>query len=172
MRPFSCPSPRATAPVCAALFALCLFAGTPPAFAKSGPFEGFEGRWSGTGTLRPQGGKAERVRCDATYRPRGSTAHQVELSLRCKSDSYNFDLSGNFTADAKNQITGRWNERTRSVGGTAIGHARGDRLQLHIETSAFAATLIMVTRSRRQTVNIDSHGGGQVVKGSISLHRR
>jgi hypothetical protein len=144
----------------------------PPAAARSGPFEGFEGRWSGSGTLRPQGGKAERVRCDATYRPRGSTAHQVDLTLRCKSDSYNFDLSGNFTADATAQITGRWNERTRNVGGTAIGHARGDRLQILIETSAFAATLNMVTRNRQQTVNIDSHGGGQVVKGSISLHRR
>lgn len=172
MRPFSCLSARMPAAIGAALFALWLCAGMPPAFAKSGPFEGFEGRWSGTGTLRPQGGKAERVRCDATYRPRGSTSHQVELSLRCKSDSYNFDLSGNFTADAKDQITGRWNERTRNVGGTAIGHARGDRLQLHIETSAFAATLNMVTRNRRQTVNIDSHGGGQVVKGLISLRRR
>jgi hypothetical protein len=172
MRLSSCLSSRTAALACAAVFALWGCAGVSPALAKSGPFEGFGGRWSGTGTLRPQGGKPERVRCDATYRPRGSSAHQVDLNLRCTSDSYKFNLSGNFNADRRNQVTGRWTEHTRSIGGTVVGQARGYRLQIHIESSAFAATLNMVTRNRRQTVNIDSRGGGQVVKGSISLRRR
>jgi len=172
MRHSSSSSPRMTTLVFATLFALWGFAGMPPAFAKSGPFDGFDGRWSGTGTIRPQGGTPERIRCEAQYRPRGSSSHQVDLNLRCNSDSYKFDLSGNFTADDNAQVTGRWSERTRNIGGTVIGNARGDRLQIHIESSAFAATLYMVTRNRRQTVNIDSHGGGQVVKGSISLRRR
>ncbi len=163
---------RMTMRVCAILFALWGFAGLPPALAESGPFVGFGGNWAGTGTLRPQGGQPERVRCNASYRTRGSSAHQVDLSLRCTSDSYNFDLTGDFSADAGNRITGRWTERTRNIGGTAIGLARGDRLQIHIESSAFAATLNMVTRNRRQTVSIDSRGAGQVVKGSISLRRR
>ena len=172
MRSSSCSSSRAAVLGCAAMLALWGSAGTPPALAASGPFDGFGGRWSGTGTLRPQGGKPERVRCDATYRPRGSSSHQVDLNLRCTSDSYKFNLSGNFNADNNNQVSGQWTEHTRSIGGTVVGHARGDRLQIHIESSAFAATLNMVTRNRRQTVNIDSRGGGQVVKGSISLRRR
>jgi hypothetical protein len=172
MRTTCCSYMRVTTPICAGLLALWSFAALPPALAASGPFEGFSGNWAGTGVLRPQGSAPERIRCNATYRARGSTAHQVDLNIRCNSDSYNFDLSGNFTADAKNQVTGRWNERSRSVGGTAIGYARGDRLQIHIESAGFAATLYMVTRNRRQTVSIDSRGGGQVVKGSISLRRR
>ena len=161
----------------AALFAGCLnaaillYLAAPPALAASGPFADFSGKWSGTGTLRPQGGNAERIRCNAEYRPRGSSEHEVELQLRCASDSYNFDLTGEFTADEKNQITGRWTERTRNVGGTAIGNAQGERLQIHTESSAFSADLDLVTRGKRQSVSIDSQGGGQIIKASIALSR-
>lgn len=163
---------RPTAFACVALLALWSTVGASPAIAQSGPFAGFDGRWSGTGTLRPQGGRTERIRCQANYRLRGSSGHQIDLRLSCDSDSYKFDLSGDFTADAGNQVTGRWTEHTRNIGGTVIGSASGDRLQLHIESSAFAATLYMVTRGGRQSVTLDSRGGGEVVKGSISLRRR
>lgn len=143
-----------------------------PAAAEPGPFADFSGDWSGTGTLRPSGGEVERIRCSASYRPRGSSQHEIDLQLRCDSDSYHFDLTGQFTADDNNQISGRWTERTRGVGGTAVGNARGDRLQLHIESSGFAADMVMQTRNRRQSVSLDSQGGGQIVKGSIALSRR
>lgn len=143
----------------------------PSARADDGPFHGFDGSWSGNGMLRPNNGAAERIRCNANYRPRGSSQHEIDLQLRCASDSYNFDLSGQFTADEQNQVSGRWTERTRSVGGTAVGHAQGDRLQLHVESSGFAADLVMLTRNRRQSVTIDSQGGGQIVKASITLSR-
>lgn len=143
----------------------------PVARAADGPFHEFDGSWSGNGTLRPSNGAAERIRCNATYRPRGSSQHEIDLQLRCASDSYNFDLSGQFTADEQNQVSGRWTERTRSVGGTAVGNAQGDRLQIHVESSGFAADMVIVTRNRRQSVSIDSQGGGQIVKASITLSR-
>jgi len=142
-----------------------------PAWADDGPFRDFDGAWSGTGTLRPSNGAAERIRCNANYRPRGSSQREIDLQLRCASDSYNFDLSGQFTADEQNQVSGRWTERTRSIGGTAVGNAQGDRLQIHIESSGFAADMVMQTRNRRQSVTIDSQGGGQIVKASITLNR-
>jgi len=141
------------------------------ASAASGPFADFNGSWSGAGTLRPSNGATERIRCNATYQSRGSAQREVNLQLRCASDSYNFNLSGDFAADSDNQVTGRWTEHTRSTGGTAIGNASGDRLQLHIESAGFSAEVIMVTRNRQQNVTIDSHGGGEVVKASISLSR-
>lgn len=150
---------------------LLLAFGIPAAVAADGPFADFSGSWSGNGTLRPTNGAAERIRCNASYRPRGSTMHEIDLQLRCASDSYHFDLSGQFSADANNQITGRWTERSRSIGGTAVGNADGDTLQVHVESSGFAADLVMTTRNRRQNVTINSQGGGQVVKASISLNR-
>lgn len=158
-------------------FGCCLFAlvsafhiPLPSALAQAGgPFAEFTGSWSGSGMLRPQNGTAERIRCNANYRPGGGRA--IELQLRCASDSYNFDLVGQFTADDQNQVSGRWTERTRSTGGTAVGNAQGDRLQLHIESAGFAADLVMVTRNKRQSVDIDSHGAGQIVKATITLNR-
>lgn len=168
-----CPSSFSAALVGGLLLALASAVSLPvlPVWAASGPFADFAGSWSGTGTLRPSGGDAERIRCNANYRQRGSSEREIDLQLKCASDSYNFDLVGQFTADESNNISGRWTERSRNVGGTAVGNARGERLQLHIESSGFAATLVMQTRNRRQSVNIDSQGGGQIVKASITLSR-
>jgi hypothetical protein len=172
MRPPFRRSPRPAAVIiCAIIVMLWGGVGLRAAAAATGPFADFRGSWSGTGTMR-DGDKVERIRCNASYRPLGSTAHEVNLDLRCESDTYKFDLSGQFHADEDNHISGRWTERTRNVGGTAVGNARGDRFQLHVESSAFSADMIMVTRDRRQAVTIDAQGGGQIVKASITLRQR
>ena len=74
-------------------------------------------------------------------------------------------------ADDHNQVSGNWNERSRSVGGTAAGTARGERMQLHVESGGFSAEVIMQTRGRSQSVNIDSHGGGDVIRATIAMSR-
>lgn len=142
------------------------------AMANSGPFSGLRGRWSGTGVIRVRNDAkqtTQRVRCNATYRPNGS--HDVDLRLACKSDSYKFDLTGNFEADARDRVTGRWSEQSYNIGGTAIGRARGNRLQIHAESSAFSAELRMVTHSRRQSVSLDSRGAGKRMTASVTLRR-
>jgi hypothetical protein len=164
-------SRRAFVMACVALLALWACAGLRQAQADAGPFAGLNGRWSGTGIIRQQGGKTERIRCNASYRPLGSTQHEVNVQLSCSSDSYHFDLDSQYQADENNQITGRWTERSRNIGGTGIGNVRGNRIQIHIETSAFAATLHMVTRGSRQSVTIDSQGGGEIANVSLTLHR-
>lgn len=163
---------RAGAIGCAAFLILWGWAGWGPASAAAGPFAALNGHWSGTGIIRQQGGKTERVRCNANYRPLGSTQHEVDIQFDCASDSYKFDLTSQFHADESNQITGRWTERSRNIGGTGIGYVRGSRIQIHIETSAFAATLHMTTTGRRQSVSIDSHGGGAISSVTITLRRR
>jgi hypothetical protein len=155
----------------AAVAALALVAPAAADAVAAGPFADFPGQWSGTGKIRVKGQDVERLRCKANYRPRGSSGTEIDLQLSCDSDSYKFDLVGQFQADEKGQISGRWSENSRNVGGTAIGNIRGSRLTLHVESSAFAANLAMVTRERQQTVTFDAHGGGQEVDSSITLRR-
>lgn len=165
-------SRRATVLGCvvfALVIGLC-FAPQPVA-AAAGPFLHFSGHWSGTGTLRQSNGQVERIRCAANYRARGSSGREVDLQLRCASESYKFDLVGQFQADEGSSVVGRWSEQTRNIGGTAIGRARGDRLQVHAEGGAFTADLTMVTRGRRQSVTLTSQGGGQAVSATITLRR-
>lgn len=166
------PLPVFLRPVSTITALVVLFAGVTmlPAAAE-GPFSDFPGSWSGTGKIRVQGQSPERLRCKANYRPRGSSGSQIDLQLSCDSDSYKFDLVGQFEVDAGNHLSGRWSENSRNVGGTAIGSAKGDRMQIHVESSAFSATLSMVTKGRRQQISFDAHGGGQVVDSSITLRR-
>jgi hypothetical protein len=148
-------------------------AGLQPASAASGPFASFPGQWAGNGVIRVksnEGERTERIRCTGAYEVPGS--HDVNMRLTCKSDTYDFDLSGTFQADGKNHITGRWSENSRNVGGTAVGNARGDRFQIHVESSALSGNLGMVTKGRSQAVKLDAAGGGQSVAASITLHRR
>lgn len=162
-------------PYCLAalLCALVLWGGSiAAAQTTSGPFAGFAGRWSGTGTIRVKNAEKdvnERIRCTATYRPRGNAG--IDLQLGCRSDSYSFDLTGEFEADDSGQVSGRWTEHSRNVGGTAIGTARAGTLRLHVESSAFAANLTLTTRGQRQTISLDSHGAGQTVTASMTLQR-
>jgi hypothetical protein len=157
---------RSAAALTTALF--LLMGALPHASAAAGPFAMLAGTWSGTGKIRV-GDTTERIRCSATYRLSGE--HDVKLQLACTSDTYKFDLTGDFTADDHDVISGLWTERSRGVGGTAIGAAHGDKFRIHIETSAFAGNLNMVTRGSRQTVSIDTHGGGQIAEVSITLSR-
>ena len=101
--------------------------------------------------------------------PRQRRTTWSAFELGCKGDNYKFSLTGNFEADASNQVTGRWNEENHNIGGTAIGRAQGGRLQVHAESSAFSAELNMVTRSRRQSVSLDSRGAGKRMTASITL---
>ena len=102
-----------------------------------------------------------------------AAAHCMKLTSNCgaRATATISISAGQFSADDQNQISGRWTERSRNIGGTAVGNASGDRLQVHVESSGFAADLVMTTRNRRQNVTIDSQGGGQVIKASISLSR-
>jgi hypothetical protein len=146
------------------------FAALQQASAASGPFAEFPGSWSGTGTIRI-GDKTERVRCNSTYSLQGSNERYVVVQLTCTSDSYKFDLSGEFQADESNHISGNWNERSRGVGGTASGNARGDRFQIHIDSQVFSGNMVMVTRGSRQSVTIDTIGTEDKVSTSVTLQK-
>lgn len=173
MRSVTFVSRRAAVLGCAAAL---LYAGlaSQTVAARSGPFVNFRGDWSGSGIIRVRDQDyrqtTERIHCSAAYRQRGGYA--VNLKLVCRSDTYNFDLTGDFVADGRDHITGQWTEHIRNVGGSVFGQARGDRLLVHAESPALNANLSMLTRRRSQSVSLKAAGGGQQVSASIRLRRR
>src|SRR5262245_22442091 len=92
------------------------------AYADSGPFAGLAGNWSGAGTITLGNGSKERIRCRANYSV-GGDGNQLSQSLKCASDSYNFNLSSNVVA-AAGQLSGMWNESSRNMSGAIFGTAR------------------------------------------------
>ena len=151
---------------------IVLASGPQGAAASTGPFADFDGAWTGEGTVTLQNGSKERLRCRATYQVRGVSAADLDLKLVCASDSYKFDFTGNARAQDDGAISGRWTETSRNVGGSVTGTARGSRIQVLIESQAFSADLMMVTRGGRQSVSMQSRAAGEKVTVAITLRRR
>jgi hypothetical protein len=124
--------------------------------AQSGPFAGFDGTWSGNGTVSLSDGTTERIRCKASYKVDG-TGSGLQQTLRCASDSYKFDLSSNVTTQG-DRIVGTWSEASRNINGNLQGKAGGGRIDVFVEAAGFAATLTLTTRGNKQSVSIDSKG--------------
>ena len=129
---------------------------------SGGPFAGFEGAWSGTGTVALSDGSTERIRCKADYKVNG-TGLSLKQSLHCASDSYKFDLSSDVTSQG-DRISGNWSEASRNIFGNLQGTAGAGQIDVFVEASGFAANLNLKTNGTKQTVQIDSKGEIRGVK--------
>jgi len=107
--------------------------------AATTPFTVMAGVWSGDGTMTTSGGTQERLRCRAQYSVVGA-GNEMQLNLRCASESYNFDLAGQVEY-LHGMISGSWKEATRNASGTISGQAVGDRIQAAAHGSNFSAKL-------------------------------
>jgi hypothetical protein len=107
-----------------------------PSQAQQGPFAGLAGSWAGSGTIGMSNGTRERIRCRASYAVSGGGS-SLQLSLRCASDSYRFELNSNVRY-AAGDISGNWSEATRGVGGSLSGNASMSDIRARVEGPGFA----------------------------------
>lgn len=142
---------------------------TLPAAAAPGPFADLAGSWSGDGTVMVSNGANERIRCRAIYHV-DEQGRDVELNLRCASDSYNFNLVSNVRYEG-GEVSGSWSETTRNASGTISGRANGHQILVSAHAPSFAANLLLVTHNGRQSVSIRATGA-DVTGADIVLSRR
>jgi hypothetical protein len=146
--------------------AILMFSATAGQAQSAGAFAGFDGSWSGTGTVSLSDGSSEQIRCRATYNVVGGTA--LKQSLRCASDSYKFELSSDVKSQG-NQVTGTWGEASRNIFGNLQGSAGGGQIDVFVEAAGFAANLTLTTKGNKQLVSISSKG--QIRDVSINMIR-
>src|SRR3979411_2418072 len=120
----------------AAGFGAALMLSISAGHAQSGPFAGFDGSWSGNGTVSLSDGTTERIRCKADYKVNG-TGLGLKQNLHCASDSYKFDLSSDVTSNG-DRISGSWSERSRNIFGNLQGTAGGGQNEGFVAASGFA----------------------------------
>ncbi len=150
-------------------FAICAALNAAGPAQAAGPFDQLAGQWSGNGTISLSNGTQEAIHCRATYDLLSET--NVQLKIRCASDSFVFDLAGNVHYQAGG-ISGVWSESTRNAGGTLSGNTRGDNLQVVANSPTFSASLSLTTRRNAQAVEIKSHNQDSKLSGvSIRLRR-
>ena len=134
------------------------------------PFKRLAGQWSGSGTIDLTDGRREPIRCRASYDVL-SDQRNLQLNIRCASDSYNFDLRASAIYSA-GSVSGTWSESTRLVAGTISGRADGDHIQVVAKAASFSASLSLATHGARQSVVIRAHSADAGIKGvSINLKR-
>ncbi len=134
--------------------------------APVGPFAGMAGSWSGGGNITMANGAQEQLRCRANYQV-GGGGSQMQLSLRCASDGYNFNLVGDVESDGR-AVSGSWSETTRNASGTVSGRVSGERIQVVARGDSFTAGLSLITRGNRQSVAIQPQGT-EISEVSIAL---
>lgn len=141
-----------------------------PAFAND-TFPLFFGDWAGEGTIAwKSDGSKERMKCTANY-AQGTSADRLALKFDCKSDNYTITLDGTVQSEGDGQLKGQWSERSRNIGGSAIGQAKADRIRLRIESSAFGANLLMGVKNDKLQITIKSSGAGEEADSDIQLKR-
>lgn len=139
----------------AAVAVLLTLSATAGQAQQAGPFSGFDGSWSGKGTVSLSNGSTEQISCRATYRVEGGTA--LKQMLRCASDSYRFELSSDVKSQG-DQVTGSWSETSRRIFGNLQGSVGAGQIDVFVEAAGFAANLTLATRGNRQLVSITSKG--------------
>lgn len=136
--------------------AAILILSTSAGHAQAHPFAGFDGAWSGSGTIALSDGSTERLRCRADYKV-DNTGLALKQTLRCASDSYKFELASDVTSQS-GRISGQWSETSRNIFGSLQGTAGGGRIDVMVEAPGFSASLTLRANGNRQTVQINSKG--------------
>jgi hypothetical protein len=138
-----------------------------PAIAKDdGVFAPLGGSWAGSGQVRFEGGKSERITCRAYYTPREGGAG-LSVALRCASASNKIELRSTMSSTA-GRVTGSWEERTYNASGTLTGRASRGNLTLAFSGGGLSGSMQVSTSGSSQQVSISTSGGG-LTGVSISL---
>jgi hypothetical protein len=162
--------PPSIASIAAVVCVIALSLSPLPGYAtQQGPFADLSGEWSGGGTVTLSSGSNEKIRCHATYESQAA-GNNLQLALRCASDSYNVNFRGTAINSAGN-MTGDWFESTNQAAGQFFGSIKGNRIDARIEGQTFAAFLNMTTHGDRQSVSLRSPGS-RVSSITMALTRR
>ncbi len=141
--------------------------GTPVSAGGASPFASLAGSWSGTGTVRFDGGQSERLKCRGSYTLKNSGAG-MGLALRCASASAKIDLRS-MLAYQGGRVSGNWEERTFNASGNLAGRASSSSMTLSIG-GGLTGSMSLSFSGSSQSVSIITTGTG--LKGvTIRLRR-
>jgi hypothetical protein len=122
--------------------------------ADSNPFDTLLGSWRGSGQIELDGGRMERLKCNAYYTGGGA---QLGMAIRCQSETSNVEIRSKLSQSG-GRITGTWEERTYNAEGSATGQATSDKMSLQISGGGVTGTMSVSCSGSRQSVAIATQG--------------
>jgi hypothetical protein len=136
-----------------AIAALFIFVPRSPSYASPSPFDTLLGSWGGTGEIRLDKGRQERIKCNAYYTGGGA---ELGLAIRCQSQTYKIEIRSKLSYSG-GRLSGNWEERTFNASGSATGTATPNKISLAIRGGVTGSMLVSFTKST-QSVTISTQG--------------
>lgn len=124
------------------------------AFAND-PFAGLAGAWSGSGNVRLENGKTERLKCKGYY---NAKSNGLGMAIACGNAGFKINMRANLK-NSGSQISGTWEEREFNQTGDIAGKATGSGFALRF-SGAISGTMSVSMSGSSQTVNISTGGPG------------
>jgi hypothetical protein len=141
--------------ICGALVVLA--AVTQTSFANDATFASLAGAWGGSGNVRLDNGKTERMKCKGYYNPK-SGGNALGMAINCGNASFKINMRANLTSSG-NAITGTWEEREFNQTGNVTGVKTGNGFSLKF-SGAISGSMQVSTNGSSQTVSISTGGPG------------
>jgi hypothetical protein len=120
-------------------------------------FTTLDGAWNGSGQVRLENGKSERIKCNGYYTAK-SGGSGLGIAIRCANPSVRINMRATLV-DAGGQVTGTWEEREFNQAGEVSGKATADKLTLTFG-GAVSGTMSISTTGNTQSVSISTGGPG------------
>lgn len=127
-----------------------------PAWAVEGTFAALDGAWAGTGNVRLDNGKSERLRCKGYYNAK--SGNSLGMAINCGNASFKINMRANLRSSG-GTITGTWEEREFNQTGNVSGKQTGNGFNLKF-TGALSGSMNVSMSGARQTVSISTGGPG------------
>lgn len=125
--------------VAGSVVAFTVAAGGAAAYAAS-----LKGTWSGTGTIYPISGQAERARCRVTYSKASTSGYKV--SAKCASTSGKATQVATVHPSGKNTYHGSFYNQKHNASGSLTITLKGNRQTVSMSSSMGSATMTLRRR--------------------------
>ena len=117
-------------------------------------FDTLLGAWSGVGKINFEGGRHERIKCNAYYTGGGP---ELRLAIRCASASYSVRIRSVLRQEGS-KLLGTWEERTYNASGNVTGRIAAHRISLSISGGGLSGSMSIGFGASRQSVAISTSG--------------
>lgn len=138
----------------AAVVAAALVIG--PAHAADATFAALDGAWAGSGSVRLENGKTERLKCRGYYNAKAGSV--LGMAINCGNASFKINMRANLKSAGGN-ITGTWEEREFNQTGNVTGRQTDQGFTLRF-TGALSGSMAIALTGSGQTVSIKTGGPG------------
>ena len=136
--------------------ALAMASVAAPSQANDTTFAALDGAWTGSGTVRLENGKSERLKCKGYYNAKGGAT--LGMAINCGNASFKINMRANLRS-AGGSISGTWEEREFNQTGDVSGKKTASGFSLKF-SGALSGSMSVETSGTNQTVSISTGGPG------------